>query len=72
MLCAAGPFSTTDSLSLDPLHSLLDVVEREKPNILLLVSQNPHPTGLSRINIYRIFFARERTWDSHCNSLEIK
>lgn len=37
MLCAAGPFSTIDTLNFDPLRSLLEVVEEERPNALLLL-----------------------------------
>ena len=38
MLCAAGPFTTTDNLAYDPLQDLLAVVRGEKPDLLLLVS----------------------------------
>lgn len=37
MLAAAGPFSTTDSLDMKPLHDLLRVVGEEQPSVLLLV-----------------------------------
>ena len=38
MLCAAGPFTTSDNLDFRPLHGLLDVVRTEEPDVLLLVS----------------------------------
>ena len=37
LLAAAGPFTTSDSLEMEPLKDLLRVVERERPNVLLLV-----------------------------------
>lgn len=37
MLAAAGPFTTSDSLEMEPLRDLLRVVEVEKPDVLLLV-----------------------------------
>ena len=37
MMAAAGPFTTSDSLDMDPLHDLLGVVGREQPNVLVLV-----------------------------------
>ena len=37
MVAAAGPFTTSDSLDMEPLYNLLEVVKREKPNVLLLV-----------------------------------
>ena len=38
MLCASGPFTTTDNLAMDPLHDLLNIVQNERPDVLLLVS----------------------------------
>lgn len=37
MIAATGPFTTSDNLDMDPLKDLLRVVEREEPNVLLLV-----------------------------------
>jgi len=37
MIAATGPFTTSDSLDMDPLRDLLSVVTREKPDVLLLV-----------------------------------
>ena len=39
MVAAAGPFTTSDSLEMGPLRDLLEVVEREKPDALVLVSR---------------------------------
>ena len=37
MVMAAGPFSTSDSMDMTPLHDLLTAVERERPSVLMLV-----------------------------------
>ena len=37
MMVAAGPFSTSDSLGMAPLHDLLAQVSVEHPSVLLLV-----------------------------------
>ena len=39
MVAAAGPFTTSASLEMGPLRDLLDVAEREKPDVLVLVSR---------------------------------
>ena len=39
MVIAAGPFTTSDSLDMDPLSDLLRVVDTETPDILVLVSE---------------------------------
>jgi DNA polymerase alpha subunit B len=36
---AAGPFSLDDDLDYEPLQALLDVAERERPDVLILVSR---------------------------------
>ena len=37
MVAATGPFSTSDNLDMGPLQDLVDVVKREKPDLLVLV-----------------------------------
>ncbi len=37
-MVAAGPFTTSDNLDMEPLHDLLGVVRRERPSVLVLVS----------------------------------
>jgi len=37
IVIAAGPFTTSDSLDMDPLNDLLRIVDTEKPDILVLV-----------------------------------
>jgi hypothetical protein len=37
-LIACGPFSTIDSLSYEPLDDLMNVVQREKPDVCIFVS----------------------------------
>lgn len=37
LVAAVGPFTTSDSLEMEPLHDLLRIVENEKPDVLLLV-----------------------------------
>ena len=39
MVAVAGPFTTSDSLEMDPLKDLLNVVAGEKPDALVLVSR---------------------------------
>ena len=39
MVAAAGPFTTSASLEMGPLKGLLKVAEREKPDVLVLVSR---------------------------------
>ena len=39
MIAAAGPFTTSDDLEMEPLHDLLKIVKTERPNVLLLVGQ---------------------------------
>jgi len=39
MVIAAGPFTTSDSLDMDPLSDLVRVVDTETPDILMLVSE---------------------------------
>ena len=38
MMVAAGPFATSDSIEVEPLHDLLAVVATEEPDVLVLVS----------------------------------
>ena len=38
VLVCAGPYTTSDSLSYEPLADLMNVVQREKPDLLVLVS----------------------------------
>ena len=38
MVVAAGPFATSDSIEMDPLHDLLGIVRSEEPDVLVLVS----------------------------------
>ena len=38
MMVAAGPFATSDSTEVEPLHDLLAVVASEEPDVLVLVS----------------------------------
>lgn len=37
MLVSSGPYTTSDSLDMAPLHDLLSVVSQECPSVLLLV-----------------------------------
>ena len=37
-MAAAGPFTTSDNLDMEPLRDLLSVVERSRPDVLILVS----------------------------------
>ena len=39
MVIVAGPFTTSDSLDMNPLSDLLRVVDAETPDILVLVSE---------------------------------
>ena len=36
-MTAVGPFTTTDSLDLQPLRDLLELVQRDRPHVLILV-----------------------------------
>ena len=38
MVVAAGPFATSDSIEMEPLHDLLAIVRSEEPDVLVLVS----------------------------------
>jgi len=38
MVVAAGPFATSDSIEMEPLHDLLGIVRSEEPDVLVLVS----------------------------------
>ncbi len=53
MMMASGPFTTSDSLDMAPLHDLLAVVSREGPSVLLLV--NTHISSLSLSTLSTIF-----------------
>lgn len=39
MLISSGPYTTSDSLDMTPLHDLLAIVSQESPNVLLLVGK---------------------------------
>lgn len=39
MLVAAGPFTTSDSLLYEPLADLMKTVQKDKPDLLILVSR---------------------------------
>jgi len=38
MMCAGGPFTSSDNLLYEPLHDLLSAVREEQPDVLVLVS----------------------------------
>ena len=38
VLIAAGPYSTSDNLSLEPLEDLIKVIKKTKPDACILVS----------------------------------
>lgn len=38
LLVAAGPFSTSDNLSLEPLEDLIKVIKKTRPDACILVS----------------------------------
>ena len=46
---AAGPFTTSDSLAYEPLTDLVSVLQRDKPDVAVLVS----PLGF--LNVYLDF-----------------
>merc|ERR1712142_295636 len=37
MVVASGPFNTTDSIGLEPLHDILEVIKMNKPSVALLL-----------------------------------
>jgi hypothetical protein len=39
MMVATGPFTTSDSLLYEPLTDLISIVQRDKPDLLILVSK---------------------------------
>ena len=40
MIAATGPFTTSDNLEMGALRDLMEVVKREKPDLLILVNIN--------------------------------
>lgn len=38
MIAATGPFTTSDNLEMGALSDLMEVVKREKPELLILVN----------------------------------
>jgi DNA polymerase alpha subunit B len=40
---AAGPFTVDDNLDYEPLQALMEVAEKERPDVLILVSPEFRP-----------------------------
>ena len=64
MLLAAGPYSTSDSLSYEPLTDLVQQIQQTKPDICILVSFNINETiiqesWMKRVMTFTLFLVFE-------------
>ena len=46
VLLAAGPYSTSDSLSYEPLSDLVQQIQQTKPDVCILVCLNSYPATI--------------------------
>ena len=59
MMVAAGPFTTSDNFSYEPLKDLMRAVQKDKPDLLIMVSLILYCIILNVLDFFKSFEPRK-------------